>query len=58
MNSMNKIFSSATKIVFIIMAIATVALTFTGTVEAKDFIMLVGMTFTYYYTKQQNPTVG
>lgn len=40
------------------MAIATVALTFTGIVEAKDFIMLVGMTFTYYYTKQQTPTVG
>ncbi len=41
------------------MAIATVALTFTGIVEAKDFIMLVGMAFTFYFSKpQQTPTVG
>ncbi len=47
------ILSSASKIVFILMAIALVALTFTGKVDAKDFVMLAGMAFTYYFTRQK-----
>lgn len=40
------------------MAIATVALTFIGIVDAKDFIMLVGMAFTYYFTKPAPTQLG
>lgn len=55
-----EIFKSATKLVFVLMTVATIALTFTGIVEAKDFVMLVGMAFTYYFAKptQTTPTVG
>jgi len=49
---MNNIFKSASKIVFLMMAIAVVALTFTGTVEAKDFITLATMAFTFYFANK------
>jgi len=45
------IYTSATKIVFIVMTIALVVLTFTGKVEPKDFISLCGMAFAFYFTK-------
>jgi len=47
-----KIFKSASKIVFMMMALALVALTFTNKVEAKDFVMLASMAFTYYFTNK------
>ena len=47
-----KIFKSASKIVFMLMAVALIGLTFIGKVEAPDFVMLAGMSFTYYFTKQ------
>ncbi len=43
---------SASKIVFILVAIALIILTFLGIVEAKDFVMLTAMAFTYYFTKK------
>jgi hypothetical protein len=46
---MNKIFSSASKTVFVLLSLALVVLTFTGTVESKDFITLTSMAFTYYF---------
>ncbi|MBI5402485.1 MAG: hypothetical protein HY959_03730 [Ignavibacteriae bacterium] len=46
---------SASKLVFILMALALVALTFIRTVEAKDFVMLAAMAFTYYFTKKDTP---
>lgn len=49
-----EIFKSATKLVFVLMAIATVALTFIGIVDAKDFTMLVSSVFAFYFTKR-NP---
>lgn len=49
-----KILESASKVVFVILALALVLLTFTGKVEAKDFIMLTGMAFTYYFTQAKN----
>ena len=45
-----KIFKSASKIVFMLMAVSLVGLTFIGKVEAKDFVMLTSMAFTYYFT--------
>jgi len=50
-----QILSSASKLVFILMALALVALTFVGTVEAKDFVMLGAMAFTYYFSKPPTP---
>ena len=50
-----KILSSASKIVFILMAIAVVVLTYLGKVEAKDFIALASYAFIFYFTKA-NPT--
>lgn len=48
---MQKIVSSASKIVFILMALSMVVLTFVGKVEPKDFVMLASMAFTYYFSK-------
>ena len=47
-----EILKSASKIVFLLMALALITLTVIGIVEAKDFVMLAGMAFTYYFTKE------
>lgn len=44
------ILESASKIVFILMALAVVALTFIGRVDPKDFMMLASMVFTFYFS--------
>lgn len=49
---MENIFKSASKIVFILMAISVVALTFVGKVDAKDFIALASMAFTFYFANK------
>jgi len=54
---MDKIYQSASKLVFIIMAISLVALTFARIVDAKDFIVLASMAFTYYFTRDGQKTV-
>lgn len=36
------------------MALALVGLTAFGKVEPKDFIMLAGMAFTYYFSSKSN----
>lgn len=46
---MTNILNSASKIVFILMAGAVVAALFIGKIEAKDFMVLASMTFTYYF---------
>lgn len=51
---MSTIFKSASKLVFLLLAFALVVLTFMGIVEAKDFIVLVSMAFTYYFTKRSD----
>lgn len=43
--------NSASKIVFILMAMALIALSALGIVEPKDFIMLCAMAFTFYFSK-------
>lgn len=52
-----KILQSASKIVFILMAVALVAGLFTKIVDAKDFIVIASMVFTYYFTKGTPPAV-
>lgn len=49
---MNDILSSASKIVFILMAVAVVALTALDKVDAKDFMMLSAMAFSFYFANK------
>ena len=46
-----KILQSASKLVFVLLAIALCLLTWYGKVDAKDFVTLTGMAFTYYFAK-------
>jgi len=52
-----KIFNSASKLVFVLMAIASVALAVMGIMDVKDFVGLVMIAFTYYFTKPVTPVV-
>jgi hypothetical protein len=45
-----KILESASKLVFLAMTIALIALTFIGRVDPKDFIVLASMVFTFYFS--------
>ena len=44
---------SATKIVFILLAVAMIAALFLGKVESKDFMYLVGQVFAFYFGQKQ-----
>lgn len=46
---MSEIFKSASKIVFILMAVATIVLAFLQIIDAKDFIQLATMAFAAYF---------
>lgn len=57
---MQKIISSASKIVFILMTLALIAGLFAGKIEPKDFVMLASMSFTFYFANkgETNPFAG
>ncbi len=46
------ILNSASKIVFILMAFAVCVLTFLRIIEPKDFLILAGMAFTFYFSNK------
>ena len=46
---MQNILNSAAKVVFILMALASVIALFLGKLEAKDFMLLASMTFSFYF---------
>ena len=46
------IYQSASKIVFILMAIATIAGMLLGKIDPKDFLTLVSMAFTFYFANK------
>ena len=48
-----KVFSSASKIVFIAIALAVIVLTFIGKLDPKDFMVLASSVFAFYFGKQQ-----
>ena len=50
------ILKSASKIVFLLMALALIGLTAWGKIDAKDFVILAAMAFTYYFQKNSNTT--
>lgn len=47
-----QILGSASKIVFILMALAVVALTWVGKVDPKDFMVLAAMAFSFYFANK------
>jgi len=53
---MNQIITSASKIVFITMALAVVAGLFTGKIDPKDFMVLASMAFTFYFANKGETT--
>lgn len=51
-----KILNSASKIVFILMTLATIGGLFVNKVDPKDFIMLTSMAFTFYFASKGDPS--
>lgn len=49
---MNNILTSASKLVFVLMALAVVIGLFIGKIEAKDFMMLASMAFAFYFSNK------
>lgn len=47
-----EILKSASKIVFILMALATVAGLFYGKIDPKDFMILASMAFSFYFANK------
>lgn len=50
------ILQSASKTVFVLMALATIAGLFLHVVDPKDFMVLSTMAFAFYFTTKGNPT--
>lgn len=58
MKKENSVFNSASRIVFIVVAI-TVCATFAGGILTEDtFKMLAGFAFTYYFTRDRGNTTS
>jgi uncharacterized membrane protein len=51
-NSFTTLMGSASKIVFILVALAVVAALFTGHITGEQFMVLAGMTFTFYFANK------
>lgn len=52
MSGIMEIFKSASKIVFIAVALAVIAALFTGHITGDQFMILAGMTFTFYFANK------
>jgi len=51
---MEKIITSASKIVFIMMAIGINAALFTGKISAEQYMIVASMAFTFYFANKGN----
>ena len=49
---MSKIYTSASKLVFLLMAVAMIVGMFYGKVDAKDFMILASMAFSFYFANK------
>jgi hypothetical protein len=49
---MQNILTSASKIVFILLALTACVAFFFGRLESKDFMVLTGMAFTFYFSNK------
>lgn len=47
-----EILKSASKIVFIVMAVASTAALFTGKITGEQFMLLAGMSFSFYFSNK------
>ena len=47
-----EIFKSASKIVFLLMALATIIGMFLGRIDPKDFLTLASMAFAFYFANK------
>ncbi len=48
-----KMLTSASRVVFLLMTIAVITLTFNGKIDPKDFMVLAGMAFVHFFNKSQ-----
>ena len=53
---MQNILSSASKIVFILLALTACVAFFFGRLESKDFMVLSGMAFAFYFSNKGDST--
>lgn len=53
---MKNILQSASKLVFILLTLGAVIGFFIGRLEAKDFMLLAAMAFSFYFSKAPDPT--
>lgn len=51
---MKNIYSSAHKIVFLMITVAVIVMTYQGKIDAKDFFGLSMVVFYHYYNKNAN----
>ncbi len=49
---MTEILKSASKIVFILMAVATIGAMFSGKISGDQFLLLAGMAFSFYFSNK------
>lgn len=49
---MTEILKSASKIVFILMAVATIGAMFIGKISGDQFLLLAGMAFSFYFSNK------
>lgn len=52
------IITSASKLVFVLMAIGVIVGTFMKIIDSKDFMMLAGMAFSAYFTQKASDSNG
>lgn len=50
---MQKIYTSASRLVFLAITLAFIGLTFKGVISGEQFMVTAGMVFTYYFTKPE-----
>lgn len=53
---MDKLISSASKIVFIMMALGVHAALFTGKISGEQYMVLASMAFTFYFANKGEPS--
>lgn len=51
-----EILKSASKIVFVLMALATIGALFIGKISGDQFLLLAGMAFSFYFSNKGDTT--
>lgn len=51
-----EILKSASKVVFVLMAIATIGALFIGKISGDQFLLLAGMAFSFYFSNKGDAT--